>query len=141
MNSTYRLKGASGAVSNQTFGLAELTVIGRSAECELRVDLAGIAERHAEISAAGDRGLSIRLLDDSHEIRVNGQPVKQARLHSGDEIRIASCRWVVQAPGLRPEKILTSEATQSRRSLVPWLVVLLLLAAAALALQRGWLPF
>ena len=137
---TYRLKGASGKVANQSFGLAQRTVIGSSSDCGLRLEADGIAPRHAEISV-DNGGLVIRQLDQAHEIRVNGKPIEQARLASGDEIRIANCRWVVQAPGFRPGKVLTAEATRPRRALIPWLVVLLLLAGAALAWQRGWLPF
>jgi hypothetical protein len=66
-------------------------------------------------------------------------------LNSGDEIRLGACRWVLQAPGLRPEKVLTEQAVKQRSRLMPWLLVGALLAAAAvaatLAWQRGLLPF
>jgi hypothetical protein len=48
---------------------------------------------------------------------------------------------VLQAPGLRPEKVLTSEAVTRKYRWLPWLVVLLLIASATLAWQRGWMPF
>jgi phosphohistidine phosphatase SixA len=72
---------------------------------------------------------------------LNGEAVEHAILASGDEIRIANCRWVLQAPGLRPEKVLTSEAVRTRRSYVPWLITAGLLAAAGLAWYQGLLPF
>ena len=72
---------------------------------------------------------------------LNGEPVEQASLGSGDEIRIANCRWVLQAPGLRPQKVLTEDAVQRKRGRLPWLIVGGLLAAAALAWYRGWLSF
>lgn len=136
----YRLKGASGAVTNQTFGLGERTVIGRADDCDLRLDQAGVAGRHAEI-VAREGSLELRRLDPSAELLLNGRAVTHADLASGDEIRIANCRFVLQAPGLRPEKVLTEEAVRRRRSYLPWLIVGLLLAAAGVAWYAGFLTF
>ena len=138
--SSYRLKGASGAVINQTFALGERTVIGGADDCDLRLEQAGVAARHAEI-VAGEGGLELRSLDPSAELLLNGQAVTRAELASGDEIRIANCRFVLQAPGLRPEKVLTAEAVSRRRGYLPWLIVAGLLAAAAAAWYTGLLSF
>lgn len=138
---TYRLKGASGKVANSVFGLGERTVLGSAADCDLVIVGEGIAPHQAEITRLEDGGLQLRQLDKAFETHVNGSPVEAIRLDSGDEIRMGNCRWVLQAPGLRPEKVLTAEALKPRRSHVPWLLVTALLAAAALAWQRGWLPF
>ena len=43
-------------------------------------------------------------LANAAETLLNGEVVEQASLASGDEIRIGNCRWVLQAPGLRPQK-------------------------------------
>jgi len=136
----FRLKGASGKVANQTFELGTKTVIGSSADCELRIADKNVAPQHAEISLQTDGGLVLRQLDPAFEVRVNGSSVARASLASGDEIRVGSCRWVLQAPGLRPEKVLTADAVRQKNRALPWLIVLLLLASAALAWQRGWLP-
>jgi len=138
---TYRLKGASGKVANQSFELGDRTVIGSSAPCELQIQEGDIAPQHAEITVLSNGVLMLRQLDEAFETLVNGAPVSQASLASGDEIRVGSCRWVLQAPGLRPEKVLTAEAVTRKYRWLPWLVVLLLIASAALAWQRGWLPF
>lgn len=138
--SSYRLKGASGAVINQTFTLGERTVIGRADDCDLRLEQDGIAGRHAEIVAADGR-LELHSLDPSGELLLNGRAVTRAELASGDEIRIANCRFVLQAPGLRPEKVLTAEAVSRRRGYLPWLIVAGLLAAAAAAWYTGLLSF
>jgi hypothetical protein len=139
--SNYRLKGASGPVLNQSFGLGTVTVIGRADDCNLRLDTEGVMPRHAEILEEDDGGLVLLNVDPSGETLLNGEAVSRASLASGDEIRIANCRWVLQAPGLRPEKVLTREAVRTRRSLVPWLIVGGLLAAAAVAWRQGLLPF
>jgi pSer/pThr/pTyr-binding forkhead associated (FHA) protein len=139
--STYRLKGASGAVINQAFVLDGITVIGRADDCDLRIDLDGVASRHAEIAQSAGGKLTLRNLDASHKTLLNGEAVDQAQLARGDEIRIGNCRWVLQAPGLRPEKVLTPEAARPKRSYLPWLIVGGLLAAAAFAWRQGLLPF
>jgi hypothetical protein len=139
--SKYRLKGASGPVINQPFPLGAVSRIGRADDCELRIDEEGVASRHAEIREHEDGSLVLTSLDSSMETLLNGEAIESARLASGDEIRIASCRWVLQAPGLRPEKVLTSEAVKPRRSYIPWLIVGGLLTAAAIAWQQGLLPF
>jgi hypothetical protein len=138
--STYRLKGASGAVINQAFTLGTKTLIGSADDCDLRVESSGIEPRHAEITEAQE-SLVLKNLATAAETLLNGEAVDQASLTSGDEIRIGNCRWVLQAPGLRPQKVLTGEAIRPRRSYLPWLIVGALLAAAALSWQRGWLPF
>ena len=137
----YRLKGASGKVANQSHQLGERTVIGNAANCELRIVEEDVAPQHAEICLQSNGELILRQMDKAFEIRVNGNPVERVSLASGDEIRIGSCRWVLQAPGMRPQKILTEAAVKQRRHALPWLIFLLLMASTALAWQRGWLPF
>ena len=139
--SIYRLKGASGPVINQSHILGERTLIGRADDCDLRVDQEGVAGHHAEIVEDGQGGLTLIGLSPDAETVLNGEPVERASLGSGDEIRIANCRWVLQAPGLRPEKILTEEAVASRRGWVPWLIAGGLVAAAAAAWYSGLLTF
>jgi hypothetical protein len=137
---TYRLKGASGKVANQTFGLGAKTIIGGSANSDLIIDTDQPDLQYAEISLEQGGGLHLKQLDQSQDILVNGKPVQQASLASGDEIRIGSYRWVLQAPGLRPEKVLTVDATKKKRSFLPWLLIAAVVASAVLAWQRGWLP-
>jgi hypothetical protein len=139
--SNYRLKGASGAVLNQAISLGSRTVIGRADDCDLRLDIEGVAPRHAEISETEDGGLVLASLDQEAETLLNGEAISRAALSSGDEIRIASCRWVLQAPGLRPDRVLQEPVEAGSRGWLPWLIVGGLLAAAAAAWYRGLLPF
>ena len=138
--SNYRLKGASGPVMNRSFPLTERTVIGRADDCGLKLDEEGVAGRHAEILLA-DGVLTLRRLDAAAEVLLNGQPIESAPMSSGDEIRIGRCRFVLQAPGLRPAKVLTDEASRPRRGWLPLLLVAALLAASAAAWHFGLLPF
>jgi hypothetical protein len=139
--SNFRLKGASGPVINQAFKLGAKTRIGRADDCELRLDVQGVAPHHAEIRESDEGGLELVSMDPAAETLLNGEPVQSTGLASGDEIRIANCRWVLQAPGLRPEKVLTGEAVRPRRGYLPWLIVGGLLAAATVAWYKGLLPF
>ena len=139
--SIYRLKGASGAVINQSWTLGERTLIGRADDCDLRADQEGVVPRHAEIVDDGQGGLTLRHLATQGETLLNGEAVREAGLGSGDEIRIANCRWVLQAPGLRPQKVLTDQAVAGRRNYLPWLIVGALLAAAGGAWYAGLLTF
>lgn len=139
--SIYRLKGASGAVINQSHTLGRSTVIGRADDCDLRIDIDGVASRHAEIVHAEQGGLTLTHLAQGYETILNGEAIEQASLGSGDEIRIANCRFVLQAPGLRPDKVLTDRAVAPRRGWIPWLMVGGLLAAGTAAWYFGLLPF
>jgi hypothetical protein len=133
------LKGASGPVINQSHTLGKRTLIGRADDCDLRVDQDGVEGRHAEIVEDGQGGLKLNHLAPGGETVLNGESVQTAALGSGDEIRIANCRWVLQAPGLRPEKILTEQAVAKRRGYIPLLIAGGLLAAAAAAWYFGLL--
>jgi pSer/pThr/pTyr-binding forkhead associated (FHA) protein len=139
--SIYRLKGASGPVINQSHTLGARTLIGRADDCDLRIDQDGVAGRHAEIVDDGQGGLTLNHLADGFETVLNGEAVQSASLGSGDEIRIANCRFVLQAPGLRPEKVLTEEAVARRRGWIPWLIAGGLVAAATAAWFAGLLTF
>lgn len=136
---TYRLKGTSGALINQSFTLDGRVLIGRADDCELRIDDESLDPHHAEIQV-GDQGqVTLRDLGSRSGTRVNGEAVTEVQLYSGDEIQVARCRLMLQAPGLRPDRVLTDAATQPARPAWPWLSALALTAAAALAWQQGWL--
>jgi len=137
----YRLKGASGTIANQTFGLGEHTVIGRAPDCDVVIDDAKVAPHQVQIKRDDAGHLILEPLDAGFETRVNGAPAERVSLVSGDELRLGSHRFVLQAPGLRPEKVLTEAAIRRRASYLPWLISALALAAAALAWRNGWLPF
>ncbi len=138
--SVYRLKGTSGQVINKAWGLVGVSVIGSDSACEVQVDSEAVAPRHAALEP-GKTELRLRLLADGAELVVNGEDVVDIRLASGDEIRIGNCRWMLQAPGLRPEKVLTESAVRRRRPLWPWLLAGAVSALALLAWRLGYVPF
>lgn len=138
--SIYRLKGTAGQVTNQVWPLEQKVVIGSDPQCEIHIESESIAPRHAELEV-GDGSIGIRSLADDAELFLNGAEITTASLGSGDEIRIGTCRWLVQAPGLRPQKVLTEEAVRRRVNLMPWLIAGGLSALGLLAWWLGYLPF
>ena len=148
--SLYKLKGTSGSVINQSFPFGESIVLGSSADCDVQIDESGVAARHAEIRLVDGQSLLLKDLDSGTGTLLNGERVIEALLGSGDEIRIGTCRWMLQAPGLRPERILTADVvkkpTRRWQRILAWSIVAA--SAAALAVLKwkpdwlaGWLPF
>lgn len=139
--SLYRLKGTSGSVINRSFPFGESIVLGSSADCDVRLDEPGISPRHAEICLGADKTLLLRDLDSGTGTLLNGEQVTESQLGSGDEIRIGTCRLLLQAPGLRPGRILTGDVV--KKTTRRWPRVLLwtsLLAGAAVVAILKWKP-
>jgi pSer/pThr/pTyr-binding forkhead associated (FHA) protein len=135
--SIYRLKGTSGALINQVFALSRTLVVGRADDCEIRIDHGSVAAHHAEIMLSEDGGVRIRELNTGNGISVNGEAVNDANLSAGDEIQIGNCRLLLQAPGLRPDRVLDTPSAGGAARRWPWLLVTLLAAAAVLAWRYG----
>lgn len=139
--SVYRLKGTAGSVINQSFALGEPFVFGSSADCEVQIAEPGVAARHAEITWVDDKSLLLKDLDSRTGTLLNGEPVLESRLRSGDEIHIGSCRWILQAPGLRPNRVLTADAVKTPGRIWPRVFVWTVLGAAVAAVVVfAWQP-
>jgi pSer/pThr/pTyr-binding forkhead associated (FHA) protein len=139
--SHYKLKGTSGSVINQSFPFGESIVLGSSADCDVQLAEPGIASRHAEIRLLDGKSLQLKDLGSDTGTLLNGERVTESLLGSGDEIRIGTCRWMLQAPGLRPERILTSDVVEKRSRRWPRILVWTSLAAAAAAVAvLKWKP-
>jgi hypothetical protein len=137
----FRLKGASTKSANQSFGLEGRVLIGSASTCDVVIFPDEKGREMAEITVQESGELQLRQMDPEREILINGIAVKQAGLSSGDELSIGSYRWVLQAPGLRPQKVLTAEAVKPKRRLLPWLVFTLVLLSLGLAWHRSWIIF
>ncbi len=66
-----------------------VTVIGRSSECDLRLDDANASRRHAEVRRIGD-GYSLVDLGSTNGTEVNGQRIQETALMSGDVISVGT---------------------------------------------------
>lgn len=148
----YKLKGTSGSVINQSFPLQGQVTVGHGQEYDIPVEAETEASSGPE--AEGGKLLArievgkteagrnrVRLLAEAGAgVTVNGEEVTELDLSGGDELRIGRSRLILQAPGLRPERVLTEAATRARRPVWPWwLAAALVAGSAALAWQQGWL--
>ncbi|HUB36801.1 MAG TPA: DUF3662 and FHA domain-containing protein [Solirubrobacteraceae bacterium] len=69
-------------------------VIGRSRDCEIVIEDAGISRRHAELRPSGE-GWSVSDLGSTNGLRVNGREVRVARsLNPGDRLQLGSTEIV-----------------------------------------------
>lgn len=107
----FRLKAASGELTGKTFELGEDTRIGSARDADIRLE--GVNARHCRI--VFDDG--VLRLESAGGVWVNGEPVIRRPLASGDEIRVGPHRFVLQAPGLRRERVLDRPDS---RSIHPW---------------------
>ncbi|HWC35616.1 MAG TPA: DUF3662 and FHA domain-containing protein [Mycobacteriales bacterium] len=64
-----------------------VTVIGRSSECDLRLEDPGVSRRHAEIRYSDGR-VGVVDLGSTNGITVNGKPAERVELKDGDRIDI-----------------------------------------------------
>jgi pSer/pThr/pTyr-binding forkhead associated (FHA) protein len=138
--SHYKLKGTSGSVINQSFPFGESIVLGSSVDCDVRLEEPGVAAHHAEIRLLDGNSLQLKDLGSDIGTLLNGEPVSEALLGSGDEIRIGTSRWMLQAPGLRPDRVLTTDAVRKRRRWPRVLVWTSLAAGAAAVAVLMWKP-
>lgn len=139
--SVYRLKGTSGPVLNRVWPLDERLVAGGSEDCDLRVTDVDAGGPVAEIRATPEGPVRIRALDPGVGVFLNGRRIEESAVGGGDEIRIGTSRFVLQAPGLRPERVLTEASVRPRRHAWPWLLLIAAALAAMLAWQLGWFLF
>ena len=93
------LRGRSGAHYGRSFTLTEPRVVGRAAGCDIRIDDAALADRHAQFELHGDR-VVLRALAGGEFMSVNGIPVRDAVLSPGDQVVIDQNRFLLEAPGL-----------------------------------------
>ncbi|HEU0153593.1 MAG TPA: FHA domain-containing protein [Arenimonas sp.] len=92
------LRGLSGLHYGRSYTLTEPRLIGRSASADIRLDDAGVAERHAVVELHGDRVVLRAMGNDASQ--VNGVPVRDAVLSPGDQVVVDQHRFQLEAPGL-----------------------------------------
>ncbi len=141
----YKLKGTAGSVINRSFPVGDSLLLGSSPECQVQIEEPGVAPRHAEIRLVEGKSLWLKDLGSGLGTLLNGESVGETELGSGDEIRVGTCRLMLQAPGLRPDRILTAEAVGQpvRRwpRILVWTLLLLMTATVAvLKWKPAWLP-
>ena len=91
------LKALSTALADQTYPLAETSILGRSKECDISLNLVHLSRKHARLTVS-QSGLEIRDLESSNGTFVNGERVDHAELKPGDELSFDTLRFRVHGP-------------------------------------------
>ncbi|KQY52369.1 FHA domain-containing protein [Lysobacter sp. Root494] len=143
------LRGIGGPHHGRSITLDRSRDVGRLPECEIRIDDAAFADRHARMEPHAE-GVVLRDLGSHDGSVVNGWPVRSALLRPGDQVVFDTQRFVVEAPnrgGLseasQPTQPIPGEdslqsmpeakpGSSARR--VPWLLLAALFLAAAVSL-------
>ncbi|QDA55893.1 FHA domain-containing protein [Thermomonas aquatica] len=140
------LRGVGGAHHGRSISLEQPRKIGRAGDADIRIEGPGIAERHATVEAVNGQAV---LRDAGADVLVNGQRVRQAALHAGDQIAFdVQHRFVLEGPpptpGPSPAARLRAAFADDADELpapprkswlqrMPWLLVAAILLAAALS--------
>ena len=82
---TYRIRGARSPLT-----------IGRRESCEISLPFPNISSRHCELSFSKEGFWTIRDLNSTNGVKVNGIRVQNRFLKPGDEINIAKRRYTIQ---------------------------------------------
>lgn len=93
------LRGVSGSHFGKTIAVDNRLVIGCDPMCDLVVDEARIAPRHAAIENVGE-AIYLRDIASPNGMTVNGVRVRNAIVHPGDQIVFEHNHFIVEAPGL-----------------------------------------
>jgi hypothetical protein len=102
------LRGISGSHFGRIVALRGLLTIGSGVHCDLRLDEPQMPREHAAIECIDDV-IQLRDLGSTQTTRVNGVAVRDAVLHSGDQIAFERNRFVIEAPGLPQRQISGAE--------------------------------
>lgn len=143
------LRGLAGPHHGRSITLDQPRQVGRLPECDIRIDDAAFADRHARLEPHAE-GVVLRDLGSHDGSVVNGWPVRSALLRPGDQVVFDTQRFVVEAPNRggvseasRPtqpmpgEDSVQTESEPKQRSSarrVPWLLLAALFLATAVSL-------
>lgn len=142
------LRGVGGKHHGRSFPVGTPCEVGSAGSAGIRVDEEGFAPRHARLERRGDLVL-LQSLDPAAESLVNGVPVRDALLGSGDQVVFQGRhRFVVEVPWASPaaeaqahapvaarvdESAAGSAPKGSRARRWPWLLLAALLLSALLS--------
>jgi pSer/pThr/pTyr-binding forkhead associated (FHA) protein len=133
------LRGVSGSTFGTNFPLYGTTLIGRHSECEICLPADEVSRKHAKLQVTVD-GLFVEDLGSANGSFVNGKRVRQSKLEPGDELKLDTVRFLVQAPGMDTSKedAPTLERPvaiedESGSSSVKWVVIVTILIGLTVA--------
>lgn len=127
----YALRAQNGRMLGRTFPLTGATVIGRSAECQLRVEDSSLSRKHAKLIPTNE-GVVVEDLGSTNGSFVNGTRVQRTVAKAGDEIGFDTLRFKLFELG--QEGMGTSEAAAAGKSPAPWIWVVAAVVVIAVVL-------
>jgi pSer/pThr/pTyr-binding forkhead associated (FHA) protein len=130
----YVLRGVSGQGFGRSFPIVGITTLGRSPDCNLRIDDAGLSRQHARLTPM-DKGLLVEDLGSTNGCFVNGKRVQRALAVSGDEIGFDAQRFHLVAPRQGESIQIAARVASTRKPRLRWWW----LGAAGLAIALIWL--
>ncbi|MDX1568887.1 MAG: FHA domain-containing protein [Xanthomonadales bacterium] len=145
----YVLRGVSGGTFGKHFPIRGTTIIGRHSECDVCLASEEISRKHAKLVITPD-GLYVEDLGSANGTFVNGQQVRREKIEPGDELKLDTVRFLIQAPGQdTPKKSAAKddqptvrqgavgdeelETEASGSSTTKWAIIITVLIAAAIA--------
>ena len=131
------------------------TVVGRHSECDICLPSEEISRRHARVEVTTD-GLYVEDLDSANGTFVNGKRVRRSKIEPGDELKLDTVRFLVQAagsesaaadnkaskkqakPSAQPVAVADEEEKSGTSGAVKWAIVLtVVIGGAVVALKFG----
>lgn len=94
----YILRGVSGSTFGKHFPVYTSTLVGRHSECDICLPSDEISRKHAKIFITAD-GLFVEDLGSANGTFVNGKRIRREKIEPGDELKLDTVRFLVQAPG------------------------------------------
>ena len=98
-SATILIRDADGQVQRVPFA-AERMIVGRTVDAAVRIDSALVSRQHAELWRDASGRFHVRDLNSRNGTFVNGQPVNDRALESGDQIGIGAHTLSIQGPSL-----------------------------------------
>jgi len=105
------LRGVSGSYFGKIVPVRGRLLIGRGSDCGLILDEPEMSRHHAAIENAGD-GIYLRDLGSADGTFVNGVLVRNAVLHTDDQIAFDRNRFLLEAPSLPTRNDLAPSAQE-----------------------------
>lgn len=130
---------ASGELAGRQVELPdERFVLGRSSGADLQLEAAAVSGKHCVIVMRGDRRV-LQDLDSTNGTQLNGSPIREAFLKSGDRIGIGDAELVYDAGAAGDAGQTVSTPAFAARKSSRWHgILVILLVAATTVLAAGW---
>ena len=111
----WTLKSNHVALANKVFSLGVSTVVGRASDCDIVLAAAHLSRKHAQLTVK-DGLLYVQDLGSANGTFLNGNPVKEARVKRGDELRFDTLSFGVVGPADDIDKTTIRETARPTKS-------------------------